>query len=552
MNTKLKVTIFDKILHHNVTKNIVDNAKYFQFSYDHDTKLFIININYSKTREVESTEKSNNQVFSRQIGKIESQSFTVNRDVFIKEILENFQFIKPEVNKKPKKVVIDFSSPNIAKPFHAGHLRSTIIGNFIANINNYFHNDVVKINYLGDWGTQFGLLQYGLKSKHIDMKKFECENPIKKLYEIYVEANKMSALDENVQKEARTYFTNIEQGKTSLDNWRRIREITVQELDKVYQRLGVQFDCYQWESEYNGNAIKGLLRLLEENKVIVNDDDGKKVAKFRARHVTVLKSDNSTLYLSRDIAALLDRYKKYNFDKMLYVVDNAQTDHFVALFDIVRQINKDCAEGCEHIKFGRLKGMSTRSGSVVFLNDILDEAKHIMQEKQAISKNTRSSAINEQTCDILGTTAVVINDLKQRRQKDYVFDWGKALQSDGDSGIKLQYLHCRLMSLEQNCGVGIPKICAPEYLNEEVVGDVVAELARFEVILNRAFLENEACIIVNYLFRLARHVNRMFNELNVKNVHSDVAAQRLLVFHTARYVVKTGLEILGIRPLNEM
>lgn len=169
-----------------------------------------------------------------------------------------------------------------------------------------------------------------------------------------------------------------------------------------------------------------------------------------------------------------------------------------------------------------------------------------------IFSDTRSSAMNDQTCDILGTTAVVINDLKQRRQKDYVFDWDRALQSEGDSGIKLQYLHCRLWSLEKNCGVSLPHTCDPKYLTEEVVGDVIAEVARFEDIMYRALLENEACIIVNYLFRLARHVNRMFNELKVKNVEPDMAAQRLLVYHTSRLVVKTGLEILGVKPLYEM
>lgn len=166
--------------------------------------------------------------------------------------------------------------------------------------------------------------------------------------------------------------------------------------------------------------------------------------------------------------------------------------------------------------------------------------------------DTRSSAMNEETCDCLGTTAVIINDLKQRRQKDYVFDWDRALQSEGDSGIKLQYLHCRLWSLEQNCGVKIPDICEPGYLKEEVIGDVVAEIVKFEDVLHRALVEHEASIIVNYLFRLAKHVNRMFNELKVKNVESNLAAQRLLVFHSARRVVKTGLEILGVKPLMEM
>lgn len=197
----------------------------------------------------------------------------------------------------------------------------------------------------------------------------------------------MASNDENVQQEARKYFANIEQGKTSLENWRKIREITVQELERVYNRLGIHFDTYNWESDYNGNAIKEVIRLLEENNIISETEEGKKVAQFRGKDITVLKSDHSTLYLSRDIAALLDRYDKYEFEEMLYVVDNAQSDHFAAVFDIVKQINSKCANACEHVKFGRIKGMSTRMGNVVFLNDILDEAKHKMQEQQKASKS---------------------------------------------------------------------------------------------------------------------------------------------------------------------
>ncbi|XP_013161559.1 PREDICTED: probable arginine--tRNA ligase, mitochondrial [Papilio xuthus] len=543
MTTKFK--FFEKILSNNVCEHI-QNSKYMKLKYNHNEKCIVININNdNKDKNIISSESC-----AKYTSPFESHTFKVDRDIFIKETLNNFNESQPS-QPNPKKVVLDFSSPNIAKPFHAGHLRSTIIGNFIANINTFFQNKVVKINYLGDWGTQFGILQYGLRSKQVDLSKFETD-PIRQLYEIYVEANKMASNDGSVQDEARKYFANIEQGKTSLENWRNIRDITVQELERVYNRLGIQFDTYHWESDYNGNAIKEVIRLLEENKIITETEEGKKVAQFRGKDVTVLKSDNSTLYLSRDIAALLDRYEKYKFDKMLYVVDNAQSDHFAAVFYIVNQINSKCANACEHVKFGRIKGMSTRTGNVVFLNDILDEAKRKMQEKQKASKNTRSSAMTEEICDILGITAVVINDLKQKRQRDYVFDWDKALQSEGDSGIKLQYLHCRLFSLEQNSGVKIPDACAPEYLKEEVVGDVVLELARYEDVLHRALIEREASIIVNYLFRLARHVNRMFNELNVKNESNDVAAQRLLVFHTARKVVKSSLEILGVRPLNQM
>ncbi|XP_063823618.1 probable arginine--tRNA ligase, mitochondrial [Ostrinia nubilalis] len=541
MGTKLKMLIKDKAYPYlkNKSSFIDSYSNNIYVSYKHNENKFFVQVS---NRHGTDTNLSTNSQEDFELG--------VDREPFMKSILSNSSEAT-QLQTKPKQVVIDFSSPNIAKPFHAGHLRSTIIGNFIANINKYFNNTVTKINFLGDWGTQFGILQYGLQSKNIDLETLK-NDPIKHLYQVYVYANKLSSTDENVRKQARKYFCDIEQGKMNLEDWKKIREVTIRELEKVYQRLGIQFDDYHWESDYNGKAIQKLMESLENLDVIRTDATGKKVATVKDKDVTVMKSDNTTLYLSRDVAALLDRYQRYKFDKMLYVVDNAQTDHFAAVFEIVKKINEACVNGCEHIKFGRIKGMSTRTGNVVFLNDILDEAKKKMSEKQQQSKNTRSSALNEETCDILGTTAVIINDLKQRRQKDYKFDWDRALQSEGDSGIKIQYLHCRLWSLEKNCGVTLPEICEPKYLTEEVVGDVVAELAKFDDVMIRSYLENEACIIVNYLFRLARHVNRMFNELRVKNVDSEVASQRLLVYHSCRLVVKTGLEVLGVRPLYEM
>lgn len=366
-------------------ESMLRNLKSIHISYKHNEKNYIINLSNKSIPNIEDTGQDI-QVKSNDSDQLE---FNVDRETFIQNVLKNFISSEPQIETNPKKIVIDFSSPNIAKPFHAGHLRSTIIGNFIGNINKYFNNKVTKINYLGDWGTQFGLLQYGLKAKNIDSEQLKM-NPIKILYEAYVFANRLSKTDENVQIEARKYFADIEQGKTDLQSWKQIRTVTIHELEKVYQRLGIKFDAYHWESDYNGGAIKDLMESLEKINVITSDDSGKKIAKVNNRDVTVLKSDNSTLYISRDIAALLDRYDKYKFDKMLYVVDNSQTDHFTAVFEVVKQLNRECTNGCEHIKFGRIKGMSTRTGNVVFLNDILDEAKRKMHEKQLQSKSNYS------------------------------------------------------------------------------------------------------------------------------------------------------------------
>lgn len=544
MELKPKIMLIDKIFTNK--KILLEQIKYFQVNYKHVENIFTVHLKQDNT-----IGHPNKRLLSDLDSSLSFHASTIDRSTFINQVLNGIKYPKPETFTNPKKIVIDFSSPNIAKPFHVGHLRSTIIGNYIANINEYFNNKVVRINYLGDWGTQFGLLQYGLKTKNINLNETQ-SNIMKTLYEVYVDANKLAASDESVQMEARKYFSDIEQGRTALDDWKIIRQFTVQELEKVYNRLGISFDEYHWESDYNGGRIKQLMDTLEGKNIIKTGVTGMKFVTVNDRDVPILKSDSSTLYLSRDIAALLDKYKKYKFDKMLYVVDNAQTDHFKTVFEVVGQVNKQCSEGCEHIKFGRIKGMSTRLGNVVFLNDILDEAKNKMYEQQIQSKNTRSSALNEETCDILGTSAVILNDLKQKRLKDYIFNWDRTLQSDGDSAIKLQYLHCRLWSLEQKSGLEIPNECDPGYLKEEIVGNVVADLAKFEYILHRSMEEYEACILVSYLFRLSKHVNRMFNEIIVKNESVDLAAQRLLVFHCARLVVKTSLELLGVRPLKEM
>lgn len=347
-------------------------------SYKHNENVFIVNLYCKDIHKLEKNTVEDNKI-----------TFDVKRNVFIKTVLDNLKNVRTSL--EPKKIVIDFSSPNIAKPFHVGHLRSTIIGNFIANINKYYNNNVTKINYLGDWGTQFGFLQYGLKQKNVTLNNLN--DPIKTLYEVYVEANKLAQVDENVSIAAKKYFSDIEHGKTNLDSWKKIRDITIKELENVYQRLGIKFNEYHWESDYNGKAIKGVLDKLQEHNIMTSDSTGKKIAKVNDRNVTVLKSDDSTLYLSRDIAALLDRYDRYKFDKMLYVVDNSQTDHFVAVFDIVGKLNKSAAECSKHIKFGRIKGMSTRSGNVIFLNDILDEAKHKMYEQQKMSKSKQKNII---------------------------------------------------------------------------------------------------------------------------------------------------------------
>ncbi|XP_035909833.1 probable arginine--tRNA ligase, mitochondrial isoform X2 [Anopheles stephensi] len=454
-------------------------------------------------------------------------------------------------------IVVEFSSPNIAKPFHAGHLRSTIIGNFVSNINEFLGNRVVRLNYLGDWGTQFGYLALGVQLKGLSPADIH-NNPIKCLYEAYVHAYEAVRNDPKMHEVAMNIFSRMEQGTADdLHKWQEYRDYTVQELEELYRRLGVAFTGYEWESQYGVNKIRNVLEMMERYSILKDQTDGRKVVHLQHRTIPIVKSDGSGMYLLRDIAALLDRHDRFTFQKCFYVVENGQSDHFASLCDIAQLLQLPYANGIGHIKFGRIHGMSTRRGKVVFLKDILHEAQQLVREKQRDSPTTKTSSIDDpEVCDILGTSAVIINDLKQRRMKDYNFDWSKILRMEGDSGIKLQYTHCRLASLlqTQSSAEEILDIqCDGSSLMEPEALDLVCQLANFKPICYQAQETAEACILVAYLFRLCKSINLALKSLPVKQ-ESDrkKREQRILLYSRAKLVLHTGLELLGLRPLNEM
>jgi arginyl-tRNA synthetase len=308
-------------------------------------------------------------------------SFEIDRTIFIQDVLENSA--KPDLNLKPRAVVVEFSSPNIAKPFHMGHLRSTIIGNFVGNLNSFLSNKVTKLNYLGDWGTQFGFIKVGvdeLKHTQEDIKN----NPLKLLYESYVHANKLAEKDPQIAERARQEFNKLEKGSPEgMEYWKQYMQFSKDELEATYKRLGVAFDSYNFESSYGAKEVQNVLDVLTNKHVLHKESDGKLVVEIdNKKRVVVMKSDGSTLYLTRDIAAAIDRFTKYNFDKMLYIVDNSQSDHFNALKAVLYKMNFPWADRLQHVKFGRIRGMSTRKGTAVFLRDILDECRDLMVKKQ--------------------------------------------------------------------------------------------------------------------------------------------------------------------------
>ncbi|XP_036343882.1 probable arginine--tRNA ligase, mitochondrial [Rhagoletis pomonella] len=493
-------------------------------------------------------------------GKIAARvEFQLQSQPFVETLLQ--QNVEP-ATKPHAHIVFEFSSPNIAKPFHVGHLRSTIIGNALANLHQHLGYQVTRLNYLGDWGTQFGMLHVGVKMLDITDEQMRTK-PIETLYSAYVAANTAAKTDASIADKARECFAQLELGTDAemARQWQNYRNYTVAELEQMYARLGVRYDQYDWESQYSQRQIGDVLDCLQQHGLLQDEGDGRKVVSVDGRRIPVVKSDGSSLYLTRDIAAVLDRFRRYNFQRMYYVVENGQADHFNALFKTTSALTADIPlERLMHVKFGRIHGMSTRSGKVVFLRDVLDEAQNIMLEKQLKSATTKveltnTSGGNKNIADILGVSAVIINDLKQRRQRDYDFNWQKALQVNGDTGIKLQYTHCRLHSLLMNmahinvseCKVDVAQLAEPE------AQDLLHEIARFEQAVWLAKQQLEACVLVNHLFALCNTTSRALKHLNIKNEECREKQQnRLLLFSAAKRNLNTGMCILGLRPLDQM
>lgn len=312
--------------------------------------------------------------------------FQLQPDAFASHILRPESHSVSTPARLGEHVVVEYSSPNIAKPFHVGHLRSTIIGNVISNLHQYLGYRTTRLNYLGDWGTQFGLLALGVQLTNVSESAMKSE-PIESLYNAYVAANKAAAEDPNVSQQARELFSTLEAGKnaTMARQWEQYRKYTIDELTQIYERLGVHFDSYEWESQYSQNEISNVLSQLRSAGVLQREKDDREVVVVNQRRIPVIKSDGSTLYLARDIAALLERQRRLQFTRMLYVVDNGQADHFNALFKTAIALDEGFNDKLMHVKFGRIHGMSTRQGKAVFLRDVLNEARDVMREKRIIS-----------------------------------------------------------------------------------------------------------------------------------------------------------------------
>ncbi|XP_025718173.1 probable arginine--tRNA ligase, mitochondrial isoform X4 [Callorhinus ursinus] len=487
-------------------------------------------------------------------------NFKINRELLTKTVLQQVindgskYGLKSELfsGLPQKKIVVEFSSPNVAKKFHVGHLRSTIIGNFIANLKEALGHQVTRINYLGDWGMQFGLLGTGFQLFGYEEKLQS--NPLQHLFEVYVQVNKEAADDKNIGKSAHEFFQRLELGDTqALALWQKFRDLSIEEYVRIYKRLGVHFDEYSGESFYREKSQE-VLKLLDSKGLLQKTVKGTAIVDLSGNGdpssiCTVMRSDGTSLYATRDLAAAIDRMDKYNFDTMIYVTDKGQTKHFQQVFQMLQIMGYDWAERCQHVPFGVVQGMKTRRGNVTFLEDVLNEIRSRMLQNMASIKTTKELENPQQTAERVGLAALIIQDFRGLLLSDYQFSWDRVFQSRGDTGVFLQYTHARLHSLEETFGCGYLNDFNTACLQDPQSVSILQHLLRFDEVLCRSSQDLQPRHIVSYLLTLSHLAAMAHKTLLIKDSPPEVAGARLHLFRAVRSVLANGMKLLGITPV---
>ncbi|KII87970.1 hypothetical protein PLICRDRAFT_111845 [Plicaturopsis crispa FD-325 SS-3] len=459
-----------------------------------------------------------------------------------------------------KKVIIEYSSPNIAKSFHVGHLRSTIIGAFLTNLYKACGWEVVGMNYLGDWGTQFGLIATGFE-KYGSQEELE-KDAIKHLYDIYVKVNADAAADPSVKEEAARWFKRMEEGdESALKNWRVWRALSVKKYEEEYERLNVKFDVYTGESQVGKEWQDKALERLDEMGLI-SDVDGAKLVdleKWKLGKAVLRKKDGTSIYLTRDIGGAIERYEKYKFDKMIYVVASQQDLHLAQFFKVLKLMDFPWADRLEHVNYGLVLGMSTRKGTAVFLDQIIREAAQVMHDQMRKNEDKYAAVEDpEQVSLEIGITGVKIQDMAAKRINNYTFNWDRMKSFEGDTGPYLQYAHVRVSSIERKNPHLIP-LPAPSAIDTSSLAesqharDIAFLLGTYPDVVKVALKTHEPSGVVTFAFRLSHAISSAWETLVVKGEEDiEKARARMWLYLSARDVLAAAMRLLSIRPLERM
>jgi arginyl-tRNA synthetase len=471
---------------------------------------------------------------------------------FIKgSALVQASFNDPEFQENGKTVVIDYSAPNIAKPFGIGHLRSTVIGGALKRVYSYAGWKTVGINHLGDWGTQFGKLIAAYKRWPTDIS----QDPIKRLLELYVKFHAEAEQDPTLEDAGREEFRKLEAGDPENTRlWQQFRDLSLKEFNRLYEKLGVSFESNAGEAFYNDKMqavvdelqAKGLLEEDEGAQIVRLDDEGIQTPAI------ILKKDGATIYTTRDLAALIYRKKTYSFDRILYEVGSEQNLHFKQLFAIIKKMGYPWHDECYHVNHGlymfETGKMSTRKGQVIFIEDVLQ--KSIDLSLKTIQEKNPALADKQEVAEQVGIGAIVFFDMKNDRTKDIIFDWDEILSFEGETGPYLQYTHARLRSILRKSSEK-PEIM-PELLNTEDDLAVASHLLKLQETIEQVIQNNKPHILARYLLDLAQLINSYYQKHRIIQEDKELERARLALIQKGADRIKLGLSLLGIKAPNEM
>ncbi|MCI8276349.1 MAG: arginine--tRNA ligase [Clostridia bacterium] len=489
-------------------------------------------------------------------------NFYINKLKLSEETLKEFELKQERYGSSAygdgKNVIVEFSSPNIAKPFHIGHLRTTVIGSALYNVYKFLGYNTTAINHLGDYGTQFGKLIEGYKrwgnEYNID------ENPIDELMKIYVRINELCKEDESVLEACRENFRLLEENDEYCKNlWEKFRDVSLKEFQRIYDLLGVHFDSLKGEAFYT-DKMDEVENILEKAGVIT-ESQGSKIVDLEDKGLGVCiirKSNGSSIYATRDLAAIRYRAKEYDFDKCLYVVAYEQALHFRQIFEVAKHLDipEKCQKGLEHVQYGMTRlttgKMSTREGNVIKVEDLLKESiervEHIIEEKNPEMENKKAEAKK------IGIGAVIFNNLCTTLIKDQVFDWNAVLNFNGETGPYIQYVYVRTKSVLEKAGY-LPSFeeVDVKLLQDKESLNIISNLYEFENVLKSVVDKNETSFLTRYLIELGQSYSNFYNENKIIcEDNKKLQDARVYLSVAVGTVLKTGAKLLGIEMPNKM
>ena len=487
-------------------------------------------------------------------------NFYVKKEEIIKTVIEEFDEKREDYGKsdygKGKNIIVEYSSPNIAKPFHIGHLRTTLIGHALYNTYKYLGYNTIGINHLGDYGTQFGKMIEGYKRWN---DEYSFEKPIDDLTDIYVRINELCKEDENVLELCRENFKKLEDKEEyEVKLWETLKELSLKEFYKIYDLLDIKFDSLNGEAFY-ADKMQEVIDILENTGKLV-ESQGAKIIDLEEKGMPpciICKSNGSSIYATRDLAAILYRAGTYDFDKCLYVVAYEQNLHFKQIFEVAKLLGIDekYLNGLEHVSYGmvHLKSgkMSTREGNVVKVEDLLNEA--IQRAGKILEEKNPDIDEKDDIAKKVGLGAVIFNDLSNSRIKDEIFDWDTILNFQGETGPYIQYIYVRTKSVLENVSYipNIKDIEINEFLNEESI-DIIKDIYNFEDILKTVTEKNEPYILSRYLIDLSKDYSTFYNNYKILTEDKTKTDARIYLTYMVNNVLNIGANLLGIKMPNKM